>query len=427
MKTYDLIVIGGGPAGSASAIFLAQRGYRVALLDRANFPRDKVCGEFISPGADAILDSLGVLDRVNAACSMRLKGIAVSSYETEGFSAEYPDCPKTGRVMTSLSLDRMTFDPILWEAAGEAGAERFPGFQATDLILESGRVVGVKGWDAEKTVFELRARAVVDAGGRNAISLRRLGLKREHSGEGKVALAAHWDGVYPPEPLCYMHVSRPGYTGLACVGPGRANIVLVVDQKRLRGESVHEFYVRTVLGNPLRAGLLAQAQPSEEARTIESLAFSVQPPKCGGLFLVGDASGFIDPFTGEGIYLSLRSAQLACETIADCLDANDFSITRTAAYEDRRRAEFGRKFFLSRALQFLLYRPVLCKAVTRIFARNADLASRVVGVIGDYIEPASVVAPRFLLELVCRMAQFPAQDRAGLDFVNRLPEKFRAG
>ncbi|PJB30883.1 MAG: hypothetical protein CO109_12895, partial [Deltaproteobacteria bacterium CG_4_9_14_3_um_filter_65_9] len=225
MNPFDVIVVGGGPAGSASAIFLALKGYRVALLDRAKFPRDKVCGEFISPGADPILAELGVLDSMESACETRLQGVAVSAYEKEGFCADYP--PLSGRSMTSLSLQRTIFDSILWNRAGEVGVERFEGFQVADLVFEDGRVAGVSGWDVSRVAFNMRAQVVIDAGGRNAVSLRRLGLKKSAKTTGRLALAAHWEGVPEHISHCHMHISPPGYTGLAEVAPGKVNIVLV--------------------------------------------------------------------------------------------------------------------------------------------------------------------------------------------------------
>jgi len=400
MANYDVIVIGAGPAGSASAILLAQKGYRVALLDREKFPRDKVCGEFISPGADPILAELGALKSVESACEVRLKGVAVSAYEREGFCADYP--PLDGKPMTSLSLQRTVFDLILWQRAGDAGVERFEGFQVSGLEFENGCAAGVSGWDESRVPFKLRAKAVIDAGGRNAVSLRRLNLRKESGKEGRLALAAHWDGVGQHISHCHMHISEPGYTGLAEVGPGKVNIVLVVNPAEARGKDLNRFYEEAVLKNPLRADLLGSARPCEKVRTVDSLAFSVRPPECGGLLLAGDATGFIDPFTGEGIYLSLRSAQIACETLEKAFNAGDFSHRALKEYDQLRLKENEKKFLLSRLLQSILYRPALCRRVTRILSQNPDMASDLVGVIGDYYDPQEIVSIGFLWKMLLR-------------------------
>lgn len=401
MKRYDVIVIGGGPAGSATALFLADCGYEVILLDQARFPRDKICGEFISPAADSILERLGVLSAIEALSPVRLSGVSISSNEKTGFAVQYPSLPGTNRPMTSLSLPRMVFDRLLIERVGQKGVIVKEGHKVTDFIVEEEQVVGVRGLDAAKTPFEFRASVVVDAGGRNGISLRRFGLKKKNRGSGKVALAAHWTTLQPLGKYCAMHISHPGYTGIASTGPGQVNVVLVVDKKSLKGENdLHDFYVRTVLKNQLRRNLLGQAEVEEKVRIVDSLAFSVRPPKIGGLVLVGDASGFIDPFTGEGIYLSLRSAEIASEVIDLCFKRKDFSRGALAVYEQKRKKEFNKKFLLSKIFQRLIYNPLLCNRVIQILAKNPEQAETLVGVIGDYIPADEVVSLRFLGRLL---------------------------
>jgi len=175
----------------------------------------------------------------------------------------------------------------------------------------------------------------------------------------------------------------------------------VVDKKSLQRENdLHDFYVRTVLQNPLRRTLLDKADVAEKVRSVDSLAFSVRPPQLGGLVLVGDASGFIDPFTGEGIYLSLRSAQIAGEVIDASFKKKDFSKDALAVYEQRRKKEFNKKFLLSKIFQRLIYNPPICNRVIQILARNPDLSATLVGVIGDYIPAEKVVSLRFLARLL---------------------------
>lgn len=400
MNRYDVIVIGGGPAGSAAALYLARSGYQVALLDQASFPRDKVCGEFISPAADAILDDLGALSAIEAQSPARLAGVAVSSYEKEGFAVEYPFLPGVKGPMTSLSLPRLILDQLMIQKVAQAGVEVKEGNKVTDFILEDGKVAGVRGRDASRTAFAFRSRVVIDAGGRNSVSLRRFGLMKKRRGLGKIALAAHWTVKKPLKKYCYMHISRPGYTGSAPTGERQVNVVLVVDESCLRGRDMQDFYVQTVLQNPLRRSLLDGGHVEEKVRSVDSLAFSARPPKVGGLLLVGDAAGFIDPFTGEGIYLSLRSAQIASGVIDAAFKRNDFSKGSLSVYERLRRGEFDKKFRLSKILQWLIYNPPLCNWVVRTLAENPDQASTLAGVIGDYIPAGEVLSFKFMRQLL---------------------------
>ncbi len=400
MNSFDCIVIGGGPAGCAMALDLNQRGYDVALCDQAKFPRDKVCGEFISPGADPLLEGLGVLASIEANSPKRLKGVAISSYESEELGIDYPPSKKTGLRPSSLSVPRYQLDALLLERVRYAGVKVFEQHKVTNFIFDNGCVAGVRGWDENKTSYKIRSRVVVDAGGRNAFSLKKFGLKRESRYNCKIAFSSHWQGVRLPEDYCYMHVSRPGYTGISSLGGGRANVVLVVDRSTLNGENPEDFYHRVLMNNCRRSKMLECGERVEPVRSVESLAFAVKPVPCGGLVLVGDAMGFIDPFTGEGIYLSLRSSQIAGEVIHSGFKSSDFSRELLSVYELRRQKEFRGKVLLSRILQGLIYNRIFCDKVMKSLATNPVLAETLVGVIGDILPAEKVVSMKFLFQFL---------------------------
>lgn len=403
MNSFDVVVIGGGPAGCAMALDLNSRGYNVALCDQAKFPRDKVCGEFISPGADPILEKLGVLDSIEALTPKRLKGVAISSYESAELAIDYPIAAGSGLRPTSLSVPRYQLDALFLKQVQSAGVKVFEQHKVIDFIFNEGCVAGVQGWDETKTSFSMNCKLVVDAGGRNAVSLRKFNLKREPKGNSKIAFSAHWQGVRLPEDYCYMHVSRPGYTGISSVGNGRANVVLVVEGSALTGgktEKPETFYHRVLMQNRRRSKMLENGERVEPVRSVESLAFAVKPVPCGGLMLVGDATGFIDPFTGEGIYLSLRSSQLAGEVIHAGFENSNFSKNFLSVYDQRRQQEFGGKFLLSRILQWLIYNRPFCNRVMKSLSSNRGLAETLVGVIGDILPAEKVVSLRFLSKLL---------------------------
>lgn len=208
-----------------------------------------------------------------------------------------------------------------------------------------------------------------------------------------------------------MHISSPGYTGMAPVGNNSVNTVLVVEDRHVKGRDLDAFYQAVVLGNERRQSLLAGARLKERVRSVGSLAYEVRPVQCGGLVLAGDTTGFIDPFTGEGIYLSLRSAQLAAEVVGQAFEAGDFSREFLAEYERQRQEEFRKKFILSRILQKVIYRRRWCDGVVALLRRNPQMAQTLVGVIGDYFPADRAVSWQFLLAGI-RGAVFPKPETA---------------
>ncbi len=399
MNSPDVIVIGGGPAGCASAIFLAQAGKQVVLMDRACFPRDKVCGEFISPAADELLSELGVLEEIESHSPLRLGGVAVSAYGEEEVVCPYPYRPGSTQPVTSLSFERLQLDQLLIDRAKAAGVEVKEGHQVYDLMVDGGHVVGVKVRDPERSDIEIKAPLVIDASGRNAVSLRKFDLRRNEERGKKIALAAHWEGAAFAGQFCYMHISRPGYTGMSPTAGGGANVVLVVDHQSIKGKDLDTIYQEIIMSNPRRRPILENARPLEKVRSIDSLAFQVDSVPVGGLMLVGDAMGFIDPFTGEGIYLALRSARLAVDEALKAFALGAFSRKVLSGYEKRRHHEFNKKFILCRALQLLISNRYFCKRVVSLLNVRHDLADALVGVIGDYYPPGKVVSPVFAVKL----------------------------
>ncbi len=399
-RAVDIIVVGAGPAGSATAFLLAERGHSVLLLDRAEFPRPKLCGEYLSPGTSRILDRLGVLKAVDEAGAVPLRGMKITAPDGTVLVGEYPTAgPWRGYRDYALALPRLTFDQILLERVKACALEVREQHRVTDLLIDGDWVGGVRGVDAGGSPFEARARLVIAADGRNSVVAHRLGLYRPHRLR-RFALLMYGEGIEGFEGRGEIYVDPPDYAILNPVAPGQVNLSLVVPLAHAaphRGKLEPFFFARLKQLDYLRPRL-GGLRPLGPVGALGPLAYRVVPPRHGGVLLVGDAAGFYDPFTGEGLYAALRSAELATEVAHAALTAGDCSPPALAPFWRARRAAFRDKERLTRVLQVVIGRRWLANRVAHWLARRPDLLSLLMGVIGDFVPPRALVSPRVLCD-----------------------------
>lgn len=403
MRQYDAIVVGAGPAGSASAAHLADAGLEVLLVDRARFPRDKVCGEYLSPGCRPLLARLGTLDAVEGAAAP-LRGMRVHAYDGAILRGEFPrpDGPNGGS--GGLAIPRYRLDQILLAQALGRPIEYREAFRVTGPIVEGGRIVGIAGTTgaAGATPERIRSRLVIAADGRGSVIARRLGLHRRHPWLQKMALVTHLEGVEEMDSVGEIFLDRPGYCILNPLPAGLVNAGLVIPFSDARGAKgdVEGFFAATLARFPRMAPFVKRARIANSVRCVGPLAFRAARLSGPGLLLVGDAAGFLDPFTGEGIHAALRSAQLAARVAVEALRSGGPSGARLARYDRLWRGEVGSKWALCTLLQRILPRPWLASAVARHLAARDDLRALVFAAVGDLIPPHELSLPRLLPRLL---------------------------
>jgi flavin-dependent dehydrogenase len=392
MNDFDVIVVGAGPAGSTLAAFLGTQGLSTLLLDKARFPRDKVCGEYMSPEALGTLGRLGILDRVESLAHRKLYGIVIHSYDGVASRGTYrPVGPYAPYRPYGLAIRREQFDELLFRhAATRPHVTALEGFRVESLLFENGRVTGVRGEGRE-----FRAELIVGADGARSVVGRSLGLSEPHPGLRKFALAGYWADMHHEE-YGELHLGLPGYFALAPVDQNLVNINFVVGGDSLgaaRGDP-EGFYRDALNRNPRLRARLRNARLVGEVRATGPIARRCRGVTAPGAILIGDAAEFVDPFTGEGLFIALRSAELAARHIID----------GTADWPDRfardRQREFGEKLRMCWQLQKFLYRPALANYVVHRMAARPALADRLTAVSGDYVPPAAVMTLPFLLRLL---------------------------
>jgi flavin-dependent dehydrogenase len=395
----DVVVVGAGPAGSATAILLAERGFAVTLLDKAAFPRPKICGEYLSPEAARVLDRLGVLKAVDAAGAQPLHGMRITAPDGTVLDGRYPTGGRwRGYRDHALALPREVFDRILLERARALPVDVRERHRVTGLIVEDGLVRGVKAEDPDGAPLSVRSRLVVGADGRASVVAHALGLVRPHRLR-RLALIRHVSGIEGMRDRGEIYVDPPDYSILNPVAPGLVNLSLVVPLAHARPfagrlETFMEARLKQLAHLP---GRLAAMRAEGPLMVMGPLAYRVGEPRVGGVMLTGDAAGFYDPFTGEGIFTALHSAELLVETAHPALERGDLSAAALAPYARARRAASVDKARVTRALQLVIAHRRLANAAAHFLARRPALLATLMGVLGDFIPVGSGLELRHFL------------------------------
>jgi menaquinone-9 beta-reductase len=399
-------IVGGGPAGSATACFLARAGIDVVVLDRAHFPRDKPCSEYMSPQASRILDSLGVLDRIEQSGAAHLAGMRVRAPNGVAFHGRFAEVAGyRGFRDRGLALRRTVLDGLLIDRAREAGARVREGVRVATLVRDgTGRVIGVETLDARGTRGSLLASVVVGADGLRSIVARRLGLAATKLAPRRLAFVSHYVDVDGIGDSGEMHVEHDGYIGLADVGGGLTNVAVVVPRASAHAASgdAAAFVDEWIRRRRHLAPRFARARRVTPMLATGPFASAARRAWTRGAALVGDAADFFDPFTGEGIYAALRGAELLVPHALEALAARTHRDADAALrdYDRARVREFNGKWAVERIIGAAVSFPALMNVAARSLELRPEMAHTMVGVTGDFVPAREVLRPGYLTRLM---------------------------
>lgn len=372
---YDVVIAGAGPAGTSAAIHLAQRGARVLLVEQKKFPREKLCGEFISPECLAHFERLGVAEKMSTAGGACLTQTVF--YSRNGRSVSVPS-EWFGNQQAALGLSRAEMDYRLLVRARAAGVEVREETLAAGLVSDSEQVVGVRLKSGNVT-SEVTAPLLIDATGRTRALARRLAdqkSKSERQHPSLVAFKAHLEDAEVAAGTCEIYFYPGGYGGLSSVENGLSNLCFIASAADVRAcQSDAETVMKQIVTRNTRAArTLAHSRTRGEwlAVTLDSFGRR-EPVPAPGLLMIGDAAAFIDPFTGSGMLMALEGGELAASVIMRHLPRLRQGEAFTELAQDYRSSYnqlFAARLRICAMLRRAAFVPRLASAAIRLFGAS---------------------------------------------------------
>ena len=398
---YDVAIVGAGPGGSAAAHYLAKGGLDVLLLDKFNFPRDKTCGDALSPRALRVLNEMEVLDEL-LRIGYRLNGVQLIA--PKGHSVAAPVPKKDGRTDYVLIVPRLILDNVILQRSVASGAQFESPVRVNNIEQDVNGVV-VKGECGKRSV-SYRARMVIVATGANVKLLLQLGLLKEPPlmmlcartyFEGMTNMSdhvqCHFDGV----PLPGYGWVFPLSDSSANVGSGFFRSGLTARWMPTTARQAFDTFIQT----PLLQNMLGSAQRVGPIKGYPlRVDFASAPTFSDRVMLVGEAAGLVNPVTGEGIDYALESAKIAAEHLLNMFAAGDLSSKNLKAYDKLLRQRYQDLFVLCNRLRFVYLNPLILNRVVTSAARNQDLMKLFMNIVLENQDAYEGLSFRTILKVV---------------------------
>jgi menaquinone-9 beta-reductase len=403
----DVLVIGAGPSGAAAAYWLAERGRRVLVVEKKRFPREKTCGDGLTPRAVRQLNDMGLADPLSE--FHRFDGLRSIAHGVtlELAWPEHPDFPGYGYVVRRSELDQMVA-----EAAVKAGATLWPASEAIAPVLERGMLDGAVVQRTESGVSEVvRARYVIVADGANSRFGRALGTSRNRAYPLGMAIRGYFTSPYHDEPWIESHLDLrdrdgnhlPGYGWIFPVGDGTVNVGVGLlstfrGWKDVNTTRLMEAFCETA---PIRWGIGPDSATCAPTGGKLPTGTSVHPAVGPNFVVVGDAAGTVNPFNGEGISVAYETGRLAADAVDLALATGDGLALQT--YTERLDDVYGLYFKVARTFVQAIGNPAVMRELTRVGMQSRPLMEWVLRIMANLLRPDEVGPAEAAYKVVERM------------------------
>ena len=391
---FDVLVIGAGPSGAAAAYWLATRGHRVLAIEKKHFPREKTCGDGLTPRAVRQLHDMGLAERLEG--FQRFDGLRSIAHGVtlELAWPEHPDFPPYGYVVRRRELDEMVA-----EQAVKAGATIWQGAEAIAPVVDGGLLTGAVVKDkASGREVTVRAKYLVVADGANSRFGRALGTARDRTYPLGVAVRGYFTSPYHDEPWIESHLDLrdregnhlPGYGWIFPVGDGTVNVGVgllstFAGWKSVNTSKLMDAFIATA---PERWGITPETSCGAPTGGKLPTGGSVTPNVGPTWLVVGDAAGSVNPFNGEGISLAYETGRLAASAVSEALTTGDgLALTR---YPAELEAIYGLYWKVARAFVTAIGNPAVMRELTRVGMQSRPLMEWVLRIMANLLRPDEI-------------------------------------